>query len=580
MQDAIVSKCNSFKSSCVAHAREKKQAMQRCFFYSKNKLFDDDLLPMPSTKSDVRASDNSKKRPQLFLPITRQVLKNIYSQIKLSILPNDEDFFRFRATSPDLVDFEDVLTLSFKKMVKKNKISEKIGGAIWAACWSGLYCGHPKISKSYQENWNLKNEGSGEEQKTKAVLNTKETMPDITFEAWNPINFYIDPTSKNPQKTAWVYIDTSNKQDIIDNDSFFNRDLIKETSGSVNKNNSSASFSLSGANGLSDTFLGSDSLMYDLYYFPYLKVEDTEYRNMIIGIVDEKILCRFHPNMMPKGMNPAIFTGWVYDPENPYSFGPAEDMAPIQRHVNMLQNFKIEDMARNTNFYATTRSANLENAWGVSGGIVIVDNPTTDFVKTGYDSGSYNAITNEIGILKADAQILAGSQNPFQGSAQIDFKKTATEIELLNNQFISVIRDVIITMSSAVEITLTALAELVADYLKEPIVIDTRNKITGEREFIEVDFSSLIKTGKFEIEMVNVNQSTSKQAQIAGLTQLMQLVLQNPESIAIVRPIIEKIGLLQGEINISDLLNQLEKSIQDQKIKQLQIQNQSQIRPQ
>jgi hypothetical protein len=559
-QKEIVTKCETFKKAAIRHASGKKEIMRRCYAYSKNKHYDGDLLPLPSTDGNDR--DANKDRPQIFLPVTRQNLKTIHSQLKLTIFPNDEDYMRVRSKTAEGMALEDSLTEALKYKFKESLITEKLGDALWDAAWSGMMVVFPTTCRDTVWEWKIQPSFNPEEPGFQYVPNQVDlpAYPDI--ECWNPLNFYMDPNAKNAERAKWVYISRIKKQEIIDSDLYINKDKLDSLSSNDSESQGQQERKkLDIYNDLSSVFEDVEpSIDYDLYYFPYVKTSKREYRNMIFGVAAGQVLVRCHPNIFPKGLNPVVYCGWMSDPRNPYSQGPAEDMMSLQKLCNLLENFKIELMSRNTNRYVASPNANFDNLHGVVGGVIVTENPAQDVIALQTGTSEIEMITNEIGVWKAEAQTVAGSQNPFQGSSNIDFKKTATEMQLLQEQFISIIREVIEHLTvMGIQRVLERLMYLMADMYETPVTVPVDNPMGG-REYMNVDLS-VLKSGDFTIELVSVNPSQSKQAQVQSLMQLSQLVTSNPQALILLEPIISKIGDLQGVKDISNLIQEIKQRL-------------------
>lgn len=552
----VVTQAIKFKKSAVRHAQQKKQTMRRCYAYSKNKLEDGDLLPLPST--DGGDKDVKTRRPQIFMPVVRQNLKNLFSQLKLTIFPNDEDYFRVRSKTMAGAAFEDELTDALKYIFKEAMVSEKIGGCLWDTCWSGIFSAYPSLKQEKVWEWKIQPSMDGGFQ---YIPTETDSPPCLEVEAWNPIDFYIEPKAKSPEYAKWVYVSVIKRREVKDSNLYMNQDKLDGiASQTAQDRKNDGRILLDDLNELSSTFEDSeDSLQYDLFYFPYLKTSKREYRNMLVGIAGERVLIRFQPNTFPKGKNPVVFCGWMHEPRNPYPQGPAEDMMDLQRLINLLENFKIESMSRSSNQWVMSPNANVDNFNGVVGGIIVTENPTQDVVHIEGASQQTAVITNEIGVLKAEAQTVAGSQNPFQGSANLDFKKTATEMQLLQEQFISILREVIEHVTiTGVQQVLERLMYLVADGY--PAVVEVPVETPQGDSYVSVSLEPL-KSGDYTIEMIGINPAQSKQAQVQGLMELLELAISNPQGLIVGEPVIKKIGQLQGIKNVDDILDQVKEKI-------------------
>ncbi len=541
-QEEIVSICRNFKQFAMSAASDKKERIKTCQAYAQCRFVGNDLLPIPSTQGSDR--DNNRNRPQVFIPLIRQQLKNIYAQLKLTIFPNDQDYFRVRAKSAAGMVHEDSLTEGLKYLFKDAMISEKIGEAIYNLTWSGFFAVFPKITKLPTDRWAFNDQFSLEDA-------PEQFLPDL--EAFHPFDFYVDPNAKNPEQTKWVYVHQKKKHELLESDLYFNQDRVRLLSA----RNSYANPSQTWERQLDPS---DEYLDLDLYYFPYLKTREQEFRNMILAVAGDQVLVRFHPNVFPRGLNPVVFCGWMQELGNPYSTGPAEDLLELQRLINILWNYKIEVMARSGNRFAVRPHVDLSNFFGVAGGIAVTDDPRSDIVNYSADYSEIASIDNTIGVLKAEAQILAGAQHPFQGSSSVDYQKTATELQILQESSITVLREVIEHISvMGVRRILERLMLLAADLYDRPVQIPVETPFSG-RQYRSVDFG-LLKQGDFTIELVSVNPSQSKQAQINGLMQLVDLVTDKPETFFVAEPILEKIGDLYGMKNIRDLISQVKERL-------------------
>lgn len=558
-QQQIVSACNRFKKSAQRHAAAKKETIRTCFAYTKNKFIGNDLLPIPSTIGNER--DNNSARPQVFIPLARQQLKSIFSQLKLTIFPNDQDYFRVRAKSSQGMGMEDPLTEGLKYIFKEAKISEKLGACLYNLIWSGCFIALPFLKECDYFEWKLDESNPDDLAFVSTHLDDK---PCAEVESLNPLNFYIDPNVQNTEQAKWVYVGQKKLQEMLDSTLYFNRDKLSaiSTKNPKQQNRNSDYISLDQLNGFyAELEDNDDYVVYDLYYFPSLKTETTLYRNIIVGVAGEQILVRFHPNLFPKGLNPAVFCGWMYDTDNPYSIGPIEDLIDIQKTINILWNYKLEVLARAGNRFAVRPNVDLTNFFGVAGGVAVTDDPRGDIFNFSGDYAEISTIDNSIGILKAEGQLVAGAQNPFQGSSSIDYKKTATELQILQENSISILREIIEHISiMGIQRVLERLMYLVADLYQEPVEVPISHPLRG-REFQLVDFG-VLKSGEFTIEVVSTNPSQSKQAQINGLMQLLELIHTSPDALIVGEPVIEKIGDLVGIKNIRDLLDQIKQRYQ------------------
>ncbi len=565
-QKAIVSLCSQLKRSVQSHGAQKKKRLQRCYDYSVSKLSDGDLLPTPNVTGSER--DRATDRPQVFYPMTRQQLKTIYSSMRLTLFPNDENFFQMKSRQPAGVQLEDHITEALKYIYREQNIVGKIGGTLWNLCVFGFSATFPTIRENKDFEWSyIQGEPdpmTGQPSPGQYQATAIQNPPTIDIENFNPLNFYIDPIEKVPDRAKWVNIDIKKVQELKDSPYYFNTDKLKDiASKTINQQTLNQSLGQTYAADMQYTFQDSEnSVKYDLYYFPFLEVkaegqEPTEYRNMIVGIAGEEVLCRFHPNTFPRGRNPVTFYNWMTDPDNIYSVGVAEDLLDLQKLINIIANYKIESLARIGNRFAVKPECDLTNFFGVAGGVLVTEDPKNDVSSLTGDFSEIAALDNTIGVLKAEGQIVSGAQNPFQGSSQVDYKKTATEVSQLAENSISILREVIEHVSQGMVDLFNKINYLIAEIYTEPIMVPVSNTDPrfGGESFIQVDLS-VLKQDMFTFEMTSVNSFQSKQAQINALMQLAEMI-ENPEALAIIKPFVLKMANLMGVKDGEEVIDQI-----------------------
>lgn len=617
-QTDIVRIANAFKQQLTLHGKEKKAVMAKCYNYLKNKLDTDDLLPLP--KSQGQDNDANTGRPQVFIPVSRQQAKLLYSGIKQTLFPNDTDFVRIRAKSnkplPEqyqqhlliyeqlaksvqmmglpvemlppaprpltYVDLEHQLTEAFKFMLRENQISEKLGMSLLDCIWAGFSGVYPCVKENTYWEWQpmpgeiIPGEPVLDEMGQPVLDELGQPMmtPDtegppsygpvqiterkIDVDVWNPLWLHVDPSASDPERAGWGYFTQIRVQELRERPGIMNADKL-DTLNDKNLYNRQQNQDLLSINDadrvLNQITHHEEHCEYDLYYFPHLKTQEREYRNIIVGIAGNKYLVEFKPNLLPKGINPVVFYDWMPDRGSPYGTGPIEDMADIQKTINIMQNYMLETMARNGNRFIASEQANIENLFGVAGGIVTAPHPVNQhFAAVSGDYIEPQMLQDSIGTLKAEAQIVSGGNAPFQGASNIDFKKTATEIQVLQENNMSISREVVEHMNNmGIQRVMGRLMILAGRFYEEPISIDYEDPMTGERQFQEIDMS-LLASGEYTVEMVGINPAQSKAAQVEGLSQIFNVP---PEMIGIYEPFLKEIGKLQGIRNTPDLIQEV-----------------------
>lgn len=595
-QKEIVSLCQKFKNGVVQHAQEKKTTMQRCYAYSRSQFFGDDLLPVADFSAEGTEKDKKTNRPEIFIPVIRQQLKMVYSFIKLSLFPNDEDYFRIRAKSslpispehakrlqidpppeytqmteelmaqgvpaeavaqvlpppplPSYTEFEDDLTEGLKYLFKEMQLTEKMGEALFDACWAGNMAAMPCVHYPIYWEWKL-NPITGQTEATPV-----EGEPELSLNVWNPLHFYLDPYASRKENAKWAYFSWKKRQDILDGPYYMNKDKVMGSTNVTDSNmqGKSGALSISQFNSLSNQFQDTEqNCKFDEYYFPYLKLANgTEHRNMIFAVADENQLVEARPNMMPQGLPPAVFGTWMNDKGSPYGTGPAEDGQSLQVFINMAMNHVIETLARSSNMWAIGKNTDITQLQGGAGLIFTTDDPTRDVANVSGDTRNAMMVAELVRMMKGEVEMVIGAQNTYEGASQ-GTEKTATEFRVKQENSIGITREVIEHIGTTfVKPILHRLMLLAAEIKTEPITVRIENGLQGVR-YAKIDFS-LLKTGQYEIDLVSINSAQSKEAQIGMLMQFVQMLSTNPMALPVLEPILSKIGNLSGIKDSADLL--------------------------
>lgn len=552
---AIVTSCNSLKRGMQQFAREKKRKMRDSYAYSQSKFIGNDLLPFPASEGDDKSINS--RRPQVFIPKSRQLYKSLFSYLSLTLLPNDEDYFRVRSKVPEKVVMEDALTDGLKYKFKEANIPSKIKK--WLGCIVAMGNGAalPTSREEYRHEWTpdpLTGEYIGNQSPPELYLDVENL---------NPMYFYIDPKASNKRNAKWGYFSDKSKQELKDSQLYFNTDTeaFEKLGCKKAKDSQEQELSTYEFTGLQSEFDDIEERVdYDLYYIPYFKTQTgNEYRNMVVGIAGGEILVRFHPNTLPRGLNPAVFQTWTEDPQSPYGVGVMEDAMELQRLINMLYNHTIETLARIGNTVAVSKNTDMSQFWGVAARVAVCDDPQNDINFITGDYAETSAIMNAAGVLAAELNQVGGTSNPFQGSSNVDFKKTATELQILQENSISIIREVVQHIGDGLTQILEVLMYVAGDIFKEPVMIRVDDPVMGTR-WVPVDFTELL-SGDFVIELNTINPSQSKQAQVQTLTEMATAIGQNPQIVSVIAPFLNKILLQQGMKDGPEMLKEVEQKV-------------------
>lgn len=541
----VLRECSVFLQYVQTVTRQKKAIQERAFRYSKNQLGDGDLLSLAmvegqndnmstaynsagSWEMDDSASsggDLNQGRPRVFNPITRQVIKAIYAQLKMSLFGNDDGWFRIRGKNAQAAELEDELTKGMVQKCAEHQITEKLSVFLLNLIIASNAAVHPMVINEMAYEWEV-DDMTGDYKEVK-----KEGGVNCTIESFSPLSFYIDPKARNSEKARWVHRGWKALHEIKNNPSFFNTDDLEANADAHGTGDDEYAHAMDVINGyVTHQDSGEKRISYDLYYFPVLELESGKvYRNITVGVANETTVILFKPNVYPKGLNPVVFCNYMPDTDTIEGTGPIEDLIPIQRMVNLLENYKMETIARNGNTMMISEDVDLNAMHPAIGGIGIVRNggSVRDAVMPIVgDVGVMGALSNEIGQMKADALSMTGGVSPFQGSSDVDHKKTATELQLFARNGMGIERETIEHIATMGIIpTIERYMYLMAEYYREPFPIRLNSG-----DFVDIDFSPLI-SGDYYIELTNVNPAESKVAQVNVLKELFGAIKQDPSLI-------------------------------------------------
>jgi hypothetical protein len=550
-EQEIISLCNTLKTNFQSFYAYKKQRQRRSYAYLNSKLMDDDLLPTLGVEGSQR--DAKTNRPNIFMPMSRQQAKLIYSQLKLTIFPNDKDYFRLRGKSEEASKTEDEKTDALKDLFRKMLLTEKGGIFLWQLIWAGEGCAMPSLNTMPCKEWHY----NPNTQKYK--LESKELEPELLLDVLNPLDFYIDPKATNPENARWMHCGLKTVNEFKSSGLYMNTENLAnigkhETTKQENR------FNVNTINSLNQTFIDVDkNLDYDLFYFPVLELENETYYKMLVGIAQGQKLVRFSPNIYPDGLNPVVFCNYAQLTDTLSGIGPLEDIIDLQRTINFIVNHAIETMSRTGSRFIANEGVDFSSMFGLAGGVAYTEegvDVNKAVAQIGGNSNELATLMNFMGMLKAEGQITTGSQNPFQGSSQVDFQKTATELQILNENSMSITREIVEhIVNMGIRRIIERLVLLVGAGFQE---YEYRSeKKEGGFAFNKTTLQGL-NLQDYDVELVNVNPAQSKMAQINNLTKLLEICAGNPMLWGMLRDngyhLITKLQMLQGDNDIEQIM--------------------------
>lgn len=582
-QEKIIATCLKFKKAAANAWRGRKEKMQTSYAYYQNKFRGGDLLPEPKAGRQGAQNDAKTGRTRVFLPIAKQIAVQLYSGMKLSLFPDDENYFAVRSKSGQYEHLENDLTRAGEIKLKEAEFTEKYGQAIQNLIIFGCSVTQPIMETEKAQEW-IFNELTGQYDLFEF---DKDPLPSI--QVMNPVQFFPDPSMQWCDKSKWTYLDNKKKQEILDSPFYFNKqevnDLdLKETRTSEK----TGDFPDLGAySGITDTYNDTEDVVrYDLYYLPIFECNGRTYRNFLFGIVEDKILVRSQPNPYPKGKNPVVFVDWRPDPHSPIGDGPLDDIQELQKMINIYENYKIDVMARSGNRFVIADTVDMSDAFGAAAQVIRAENPSTDVQSISGNMMEPQLIQNMMGVLKAEAQILTGSNQPFQGSSNVDFKKTATELKIIQENSVTIAREVLEHVGiKGLKPLLERFYYMLAQVSGGPEVFRFDDEESKPQQ-LEVDFRYFL-SGDFSIEVTTINPAQSKQAQTEILMQLLSMVNEGGEMAQFVRDggyvALKRLAELQGLKGIQDIfytpneLQQMAMMAQQQQQAMLQAQAAGQV---
>ncbi|MFM7468769.1 MAG: hypothetical protein ACKO37_04660 [Vampirovibrionales bacterium] len=585
---SVIAWCNAFKQKATTYAQAKKQKLEVAYRHLQGVFDAQDALPVPFMTqpgiADARTQQRlDKQRPKTFFPLTKQVVHQLYAQLKLTFFPNDEDYFRVRGRDPEAALLEDDLTDALKQVFKENLLTEQLGAFLFDLCWAGMGFAIPAMETITQSEWYW--------DEVQATYQYRPVLQQrMTLHTLHPMSFFIDPQASLGRwhESAWCHVGKKKIRSILEEGCsqrhvqrfqalLYGTHTLEDTlrfSGlthgyqlhthlpSPGETGSFPEESSHAMTGGASGSLHEKALTYETFYFPYLELRhDTTQavrvlRHVSVHVVEHQWVVGVYPNTSPRAENPAVFCHWHLTPEGPYGEGPAEAITELQRLVNILENYKLEAMARIGNRFVVPEGTDLSQFFGVAGGIMVTERPN-DVQSFHGDFSEIATLMNQIGMLKAEAQITSGANHAFQGASQIDFKKTATEMQILQEQTINDLREVIEHIGiMGIKPLLERFMVLVAHHATEPMLIRQDSPTEGT-VFKSLDLRVLL-SGRFHIEVVSINVGQSKQKQLEWLTQLLTLTQKNPVWSQQLKqggyPILKKMAMIAGMKDVDAFL--------------------------
>jgi hypothetical protein len=547
----IISICNTFKQSCQSFYTYKKERQKRSYAYLNSKLMEDDLLPTLGVEGSQR--DAKTNRPNIFLPMTRQQAKLIYSQLKLTIFPNDKDYFRLRGKNEEASKTEDEKTDALKDLFRTMMLTEKGGVYLWQLIWAGEACAMPSINTVPCQEWEYNPHTQ------KYSLEDKDLEPELLLDVLNPLDFYIDPKATNPENARWMHCGLKTVHEFKSSGLYMNTENLADIA-KHETNKQENRFNINAINSLNQTFTDVDkNLDYDLFYFPVLELQNKTHYKMIVGIAQGQKVVRFSPNLYPNGLNPVVFCNYSQLTDTLSGIGPLEDIIDLQRTINFIVNHAIETMARTGSRFVANEGVDFTAMFGTAGGVAYTEegvDVNKAVAQIGGNSNELATLMNFMGMLKAEGQITTGSQNPFQGASQVDFQKTATELQILNENSMSITREIVEhIVNMGIRRIIERLVLLVGASFQEHEYRSQNDQ--GGFSFKKTTLQGL-NLQDYDVELVNVNPAQSKMAQINNLTQLLEICAGNPMLWGMLRDngyhLITKLQMLQGDNDIEQIM--------------------------
>ena len=515
-QALIVAKCLAFKSEAVKAWRLRKEKMKTSYAYFMGEFVGGDMLPQPQAQGSEK---DAQARTQIFMPISKQIAVQLYAGMKLSLFPDDENYFAIKSKSGENEAKEKDLQRAVELKLKESEFTEKFGQVLLNLIIFGCTVSQPVMNLDKASEWRYNPLlGSYE-------LFEYDLPPVASIQVMNPIQFYPDPSIQFSDKSKWAYLDNKKKQEILDSPFYLNKKAVEALNIKETRSNDKTGDypDLGVYSGLTNTFNDSeDNVKYDLYYFPLLKCNGKEYRNFLCGVVENTILVRFQPNPYPRGKNPVVFTEWRPDPHSPIGDGPLDDIQEIQKQINIYQNYNIDVMAKAGNRFVIRDDVDMSQAFGAACQIIRAQDPVGAVVPLIGNLMEPQLIQNMMGVLKAEAQIMTGSNQPFQGSSEVDFKKTATELKITQENSVTIAREIL------EHVGIKCVKPLIERfcYMLGSIgggAQSFRVDDEGVSDRLVVDFSDFL-TDDYSVEITTINPAQSKQAQTEILMQILEMV--------------------------------------------------------
>lgn len=471
--------------------------------------------------------DNRKWRSKIYIPLCYEAVTNIYSNLKRSLFPTDSSFFAVDATTEDASYHTNVIKswllhqldemnfiTKFGKFLKQLVV---IGNSAAVIYWK-------TVSRKVREKVvipELDENGVQIGEKTTMQLVERVVYDGPEFETINMLDVVFDPAALNWEDGMVIHRVYRTFDQIKANPVYKNIDGLRnptEITKDRYLNDSETAFNFG------DSMDKKSSLIKLYSAYGDFKVGDEIYYDHIAVVANDEYLIRFEPNPYPA--KPFIFCVYESIPNEVYGTGAIEPGLGIQYLVNTFSNQKADVLSLLINgmwAYVDDGIIDPEEIVAKPGALI----PVKDVANIRPLVPDTNVVLsyNEISQLKAEFQEITGATKYFTGGPNLDFSKTATEINALQNAGIMRFSEVI----QNIEINaLARVVKLVFLYngLFNTLAGEVNADVDGYQNFIKNAQEMLNSNYRFRI--IGSNSTISKEIKLSKLTEFLKMITGNP----------------------------------------------------
>jgi hypothetical protein len=473
------------------------------------------------SKHDSVAESGQKWHSNIYVPLSYEAATNIYSMLKSTIFPTDSAFFSVDCYTPGVKVQGDIIkSLLLNQLDEINFITRFgaflkqlviIGNSAAAVYWK-------KTSRIEKENQNT---SSDRTHKSPPGYDVERLIYDgPVFETINMYDIVFDPSIPRWQEGLVIHRNYRTLEEIRNNKTYKNTDNLQACF-----TNQEDTYKIDASKAFETGYSNDNKKMIKLYSaYGDFRLNGRIYYNYIAVVANEKFLIRFEPN--PYHEKPFIFSTYESVPNEVYGIGALEPALGIQYQVNSFTNQKADVMSLILNgmwAYVEDGIFDPEEMIAKPGALIPVRDVKN--LKPLHPDSSVALSFEEIAQLKAEFQQITGASKYFTGVADLDIRKTATEVQALQQAGFTRFSEVIQNIE---ETALKRTILLIYQYNKSFTDKNLTLTVTNEGQEYKIN-PAILYQDQYNFRITAANSSLSKELRITKLIEFIKLAITLPQ---------------------------------------------------